>query len=498
MVALLCLLHLGACLRFPSPAPRHQYRVRVRVEPSSLRLCDAAGETTGDIAGPATDAKEAARILGLGPYDSDLVSYLRAGRTLLARRVSVVLPDCDVLRECLLIAAEKFVRLGASVEVLTDLTVRGASEVPWSAKVPFPRCVVRPVNLTSIAELAGALQGASALVLSTSHLPDGGAEALAAALPLAGVSTAPADGGSGEPRQPLASETGSASTGVQQMVLLSSAHAGGTRGTVAALPMGGGEGAEQEACEDDESLLRRSSDASTAVLRACTLFGDDGAAAANSDSLFSDASGLHELLEEYLVDLRALSSSVTRPARGQQRQVDEERSGEAGGEEAGSKKREDDDDESDNGECDGECDGDGEWEPPSMATLLPPAETEVQFTHTIDLAGACVFAVLAGLDDAYDVCAAPLTLQQLFDRLARRKEWEPITLRAGGGKGRSHKAKGGGSTPSVPSSDKIEQAGYVMMWPDLAVDQPARSQPSLEEVDEYQRGVEAAADEPPA
>ena len=37
-----------------------------------------------------------------------------------------------------------------------------------------------------------------------------------------------------------------------------------------------------------------------------------------------------------------------------------------------------------------------------------------------------------------------------------------------------------------------------MMWPDLAVDQPARSQPSLEEVDEYQRGVEAAADEPPA
>ena len=128
----------------------------------------------------ATDAAiDAERILGLGPEDHDLVEYLRAGRTLLARRATILLPsDHPAHAECLLLIAEKMVKLGASVEVLTDASVAGSSDVPWSAQVPYPRCVARPTNLTNIGDLAGALMGTSALLVA--GLPAAAAEALAA------------------------------------------------------------------------------------------------------------------------------------------------------------------------------------------------------------------------------------------------------------------------------------------------------------------------------
>jgi hypothetical protein len=382
---------------------------------------------SGSIADKAAAEAEALRILGLGPQDQDLIDYLRDGRTLLAKRVSVFLPsECEVLSECLLTAAEKLVRLGASVEVLTDRSVRGSDKVPWSASVPFPRCVVRPLNLTSIGEVAGAIEGASAILVSAAHLPEGGAEALGAALPLAGAAPAP----------------------LGQMVLVSSVDAYDAD-SLAAVGEAGAPLSE-EVCEatlqDDviegvdseegaepsdlvigrEALLRRSSGARAAVLRACKLFGDDGAAAAETDSLYSDALGLQDLVEEYVGDLYALSG---------------------GGE-------------SNRGTLAALMGQPLSPTPPSIAELLPPADLQVQLTHTADLAGACVYALLEGLEGVHFVCAAPLTLQELFDRLAQRKDWEPIALRA-----RNEADDGGKNDRSFFTSAKLENAGYTLKWP---------------------------------
>ena len=49
------------------------------------------------------------------------------------------------------------------------------------------------------------------------------------------------------------------------------------------------------------------------MLRTCPLFGDDGAAAAETDSLFSDALGLQELMDplDYLDHLDHLEVRMT-------------------------------------------------------------------------------------------------------------------------------------------------------------------------------------------
>ena len=443
---------------------------------------------------PAPSADEAQRVLGLGPDDSDLIAYLRAGRTLLSRRVSIILPsDCEVLSECLLIVADKLCKLGATVEVLTDRTVEGASNVPWTASVPYPRCVARPVNLTSIGELAGALQRVNALVLCADSLPAGGLDALRAALPLAGVSDLSAaeaalGAAAGAAAAAVAAAAGSAADeagaaggrGVQQMVLLSSVRVYGTgvHGTgveaselgrlseeeameaarvaakeaerVAAATRAAGVQAERAACLqateepstgtdgnedededeeedlnavaammlDEESALQRASTARLAVLRACPLFAEEGTAAAEFDSLLGDAIGLQELVAEYLADLDALP--VRRPSRA----VDPSQ---------------------------------------ALAAMLPPASSVVQLTHTADLAGAAVFALLAGLQGAFHVCAAPLTMQRLFDGLSRRKEWERIVLPAS-----AHDGANSGSAHY--STDKLEAAGYRLLHPRLLHD----------------------------
>ena len=428
----------------------------------------ASGSGDGDGDGP-DEEEEAKRILGLGPNDRDLIAYLRAGRTLLAKRVAIVLPaDNDVLYECLLSAAEKFVRLGASVEVLTDRSVSGSSQVPWSASVPFPRCVVRPLNLTSVAEVAGALEGVSALVLSPVHLPDQGAETFAAALPLAGA-TAPPPGADAARDDEAAAGLAASPAGVQQLVVLSSVEvyasslvASGTTGPIteeAAQPhLGGGStagtggggvdegGGARERCAavEREELLVGSCGGRAAVLRACPLFGDDGAAAAEMDSLFSDALGLQELVDDYVDDLEGLSAMRAIAARGD----DDEGGGDSG------------------------RDGDGgrESRAASLASLLPPASMRVQLTHTLDFSGASIFAVVAGLDGAYHVCAAPLTLQELFDRLARRKDWERIALRQPADGEASAAAEG--ADAAFFSAAKLEREGFGLMWPDLTSDDP--------------------------
>ncbi|KOO25448.1 epoxide hydrolase [Chrysochromulina tobinii] len=169
---------------------------------------------------------------------------------------------------------------------------------------------------------------------------------------------------------------------------------------------------------DEESALQRASTARLAVLRACPLFAEEGTAAAEFDSLLGDAIGLQELVAEYLADLDALP--VRRPSRA----VDPSQ---------------------------------------ALAAMLPPASSVVQLTHTADLAGAAVFALLAGLQGAFHVCAAPLTMQRLFDGLSRRKEWERIVLPAS-----AHDGANSGSAHY--STDKLEAAGYRLLHPRLLHD----------------------------
>lgn len=475
------------------PTPRGLLRhdappLSARLRP--LRMCDASAANEEE---DSASAEEAVRVLGLGPDDADLIGYLRDGRTLLSRRVSIVLPsDCDVLSESLLLTAEKLCKLGATVEVLTDRSVDGAEKVPWTAKVPYPRCVARPVNLTSIGELAGALQRVSAVVLCGDSLPDGAIEAFAAALPLAGVGSsseasgdaagtagaaAGADGAAAE------SEGGaSASGGVQQMVLLSSMRAygrtleaGGVEGALseeaameAALALAAAKvaaGADAESAADDadeesdelaavlqaeEAQLRRASTARLAVLRACPLFSEEGAAASEVESLVGDAIGLQELLADYLDDLDGLSLRGLPKAP-----------------------------------------------TPKVAALLPPASTPIQLTHSTDLAGATVYAILGELEGAYHVCSAPLTMQQLFDGLSRRKEWERVRLPDESGHGETA-ASGLDDVPAYFATSKLEAAGYRMMRPRLEEEEESDSDPQGDEQQGIVRPTGRAADPPAA
>ena len=80
----------------------------------------------------------------------------------------------------------------------------------------------------------------------------------------------------------------------------------------------------------------------------------------------------------------------------------------------------------------------------------------VQLTHTLDFSGASIFAVVAGLDSAYHVCAAPLTLQELFDRLARRKVGAHRPPPACGRRGQR---RGAGRRRAFFSAAKLEREG---------------------------------------
>lgn len=179
----------------------------------------------------------------------------------------------------------------------------------------------------------------------------------------------------------------------------------------------------------EEEQLRGASAARLAVLRACPLFSEAGTAAAECESLLGDAIGLQELLGEYLDDLEGLA--IGAPSRAAASRT-------------------------------------------PLSALLPPATTTIQLTHSADLAGATVYAILGQLDGAFHVCAAPLALQELFDAISQRKSWERVLLP---GKPREDidapQGPAGGTVASPGpatahfATTKLERAGYQLMRPFL-------------------------------
>ena len=98
---------------------------------------------------------------------------------------------------------------------------------------------------------------------------------------------------------------------------------------------------------------------------------------------------------------------------------------------------------------------------PRRRVRLPPRDAEMQLTHTDDLAGAAVFAIVDGaLDGAYHVASAPATLQSIFDASAARRGWSSLALRPAVG-------EGAGPPPAVFSTEKLAAAGYELLWPTM-------------------------------
>ena len=116
----------------------------------------------------------------------------------------------------------------------------------------------------------------------------------------------------------------------------------------------------------------------------------------------------------------------------------------------------------------------------SVASLMPPASTSVQLTHALDLAGASVFALLSELDGVFHVASAPITMQQLFDTVAERREWLPMRLREAAHEGDDDRSGAGaalvdaadGASPRASpywATEKLERAGYRLMRPQINV-----------------------------
>lgn len=117
---------------------------------------------------------------------------------------------------------------------------------------------------------------------------------------------------------------------------------------------------------------------------------------------------------------------------------------------------------------------------------MPPASTSVQLTHALDLAGASIFALLSNLDGVFHVASAPITMQQLFDTVAERREWLPMQLREAADDGeddgctsdarRASASSGSGASVGAIveatdgaywATEKLERAGYRLMRPQI-------------------------------
>ena len=122
----------------------------------------------------------------------------------------------------------------------------------------------------------------------------------------------------------------------------------------------------------------------------------------------------------------------------------------------------------------------------ALASLLPPASTLVQLTHTADLAGAAVFAVLDSLDGAFHVCSAPLALQELFDLLARRRGWDRLVL---------PEPRGAHAAVAYFTAEALERAGYRLMHASLLAAGGGQARGILCASGEEQEREELEADE---
>lgn len=414
--------------------------------------------------------------------ERDVENYLRQGKNLLGRKVALMLPSADIaLEDTLLLAASKLIKLGASVTVVFDAV--GPGRRPDVAKrIPFPRCTAVAANLSCAVELTRSIAGASTLVVGAA-MPSARVEALETALcalaerpatttPTKSAGDANADGDElgGDAASELGGDAASAVPStpgelanrsmprgvVEQLVLLSSVEVYGeahTRGNSGGGD-GGGDGSSGSGGGGDELTASEASsrprlhieesspqpsDPSavallaieqrlaaccerTAVLRACTLVGEDGTPPL--ETLLSDALGLQDLLVEYLAELRSktgLADAPTAASRAAAAATD------------------------------------------AFTALMPPGGQLVQLTHVEELAGAAVFAALAdGLEGQYHVCAQPETLQALFDGLSAHREWEQMRLRD------TVLPVEVDEHPRFYSTARLEDAGYQLLWPKVA------------------------------
>ena len=382
--------------------------------------------------------------------ERDVERYLREGRNLLGRRVAVILPASDAaLEDALLLAAAKLIKLGASVNIVSDSA--GAGRRPDVAKrVPYPRCTPIAANLTCAEEVARSVAGASALVLGAA-LPAGRLEALEAALRLLSAEQPAEDSSSNGDRDETSADNPPVEWkrgGISQLVLLSTVEVYGDEEQEEAVEDApssillrlkeeqfnpqptGTSAASLLACE---RALAACCNGKTAVLRSCSLAGEGGNAPL--ETLLSDALGLQDLLVEYLAELRAKTgladastAAVTAAAAATE----------------------------------------------AFTALLPPGGRLVQLTHVDELAGASVYAALSGLDGPYHVCSAPATIQSLFDRLAESKDWETFRLR---------EAKEGeevvGAAQAFYSTERLSNEGYTFLWPDITAPPPSDGDKNL-------------------
>ena len=354
----------------------------------------------------AVSATEAAEFLGLDAASSrDVAAYLKRGQTLLGEQVALLPPavapsKSGALGDALELTCLKLAQLGATVTLLADSP---NILVAWRARVRYPRCSVALANVTDPHSLAYALHGKAAVVVGA-PLSEQATEALVSVL--SGRVSAESLLGPGPQRR---------------VVVLSSVDVygdapAGVLGEADVDADGGGD------ADDGAAALRKFERAlldepalggALSVLRACPLFGD-----AQLDALLSDALGIEELLDDFVATLRERTGLDVDGGRKAELEA-------------------------------------------AMAATLPPRDAEMQLTHTDDLAGAAVFAIVDGaLDGAYHVASAPATLQSIFDASAARRGWSSLALRPADG-------EGAGPPPAVFSTEKLAAAGYELLWPTI-------------------------------
>ena len=361
----------------------------------------------------AVSATEAAEFLGLDAASSrDVAAYLKRGQTLLGEQVALLPPavapsKSGALGDALELTCLKLAQLGATVTLLADSP---NILVAWRARVRYPRCSVALANVTDPHSLAYALHGKAAVVVGA-PLSEQATEALVSVLSGRVSAESPRARAAAARRRALERRRdGDAPAGVLGEADVDADGGGDADDGAAALHK------FERALLDEPAL-----GGALSVLRACPLFGD-----AQLDALLSDALGIEELLDDFVATLRERTGLDVDGGRKAELEA-------------------------------------------AMAATLPPRDAEMQLTHTDDLAGAAVFAIVDGaLDGAYHVASAPATLQSIFDASAARRGWSSLALRPADGEGagtaarrlQHREARGGGvHTRAALADDRRRAAG---------------------------------------